>query len=359
MKKIFVLWLSFLMVSFVVASGSGTLYSSLMQDLDTAHRKIITTVNQQEKKVTTDFLKLQTALEKDYSYMSLHCLDILHIHYSWNALDTKDILFKDLLDFNHDIYAYKLGIKTDYTAIKNRLQAFSRSGISDKTQNIFTHYEHYKKSLLADIKTYVQKNQDLILPLVNKMKFIDDSKQKFDTLKKLTDTTYSQLFTDTLLKKISLLQKNFREILAKQFDTNVVSHLTAKSWMRIAKIKKDYLAQYDRDFRELYHIVLWVSLYAIDDDQVQAVLQKYYTDDTYQCHSLLADEQQFPFLKMKILAQLEKEGTELAAFITGVKKYRAMTVAWQNTLKIKMIQQLKTLIDDYMGAKLRAVLQTV
>lgn len=68
-------------------------------------------------------------------------------------------------------------------------------------------------------------------------------------------------------------------------------------------------------------------MYTIDDDQVQAVLQKYYTDDTYQCHSLLADEQQFPFLKMKILAQLEKEGTELAAFITGVKKYRAMTVA--------------------------------
>ncbi len=339
----------------VVFADTSSNYKSLMEDLEVAHKKVLSSVNAQSKKIEKEYTFLKKTLEKDYSYMSLYCLGILKLDYTPNP-EVKKALLGDLLEFNQTIYRYHLGLGGNVATIKEELVKFISHDIAKDTEKMYQDYQTYKKDFLGSIRLYVKNNTDIIMPLISKMKTIQSVKKEFSELQALTKKTQNVLAKDDLLWKVAMLKNKFRVVLSKRFDVLVKKQGINKSAQEIARIKSQFLSEYDNDFDALYTVVLSVPYYDLDDTKFNDFMVKYYNKDQYDCPALVGDTGTFAANRRYLSTWFVWEKENLMDFSRAVVGYFKLDVAEQNKRKVVMVQGLKKLLDDYMGVKLTTLL---
>ncbi len=329
-------------------------YQSMIKKLDVAHKKILSSVVQQEKKADKAYTLLKQTLEKDYSYMWLHCLGILTLDYkSSDGVKTiKETLLRKLLAFNQDIYRYHLGLGWDISTINKNFSQFVSQDIDKESEKIYQEYSTYKTNFLNNLSLYVKNNMDIIMPLISKMKTIQVLKDDLSELQTLTKKTQNILTKDALLWKVAMLKDKFRVILSKRFDMVVKKQGINKTAQEIARIKSQYLSDYDNAFDDLYLAVLSVPYYDLNDEKFNDFVVKYYDKDQYNCSALVGDTGVFAANRRYISAWFTWEKRHLTKFSRAVVGYFTLDVAEQNKRKVVMVQKLKNLMDDYMGVKL-------
>ncbi len=352
--------LMFLIFGLVLLSGNTVVfaksseYQSLMQKLETVHKKLNSSLILQEKKVDQDLSSLKQTLEKDYAYMGLHCLGIMTLDYKPDINIKQDSLEK-LLDFNQTIYRYHLGLGWDATKIQSSLDQFVAKDLGKATEKIYQHYDTYKKKFLDDIRLYVKNNPSVIMPLVNRMKTMQSLKDEFTQLDNMAEKAQQTLEKkDALLGKIALLKSKLRMLMAQRFDTEAKAKYSHVSDQKIVTVKAWYLADYEKDFSHLYTEVLSVPYFVVDRAEFDAFIAQYYLEEGYNCRNLVGGAWNFDARWRYFNNILAEQKVALDNFSRAVAQYLLLDTEKQDLRKIAMIKKLKLLLDEYMGVKLRA-----
>ncbi len=338
-------------------------YTHLMQELSSLEDTFFTNFEKKKQEIVSDYKKFSFGIQQQYPYKALQCLGVLDLDYTFSGATVQTKVFDALTQFNTANYRYKLWLDTSYTWLQKKMSHFKIQELPSFLKNLDTAYATYKQQFILDFSTYIKENKALLMPLVVKMKKIDDvrkhHKKMIDVWKKLEKKVHA----DPLLSKYFAMQGSFEKILAMKFDQLVRSmeNGSSDSYMKkVAALKEKYLFTFKEDFKKLFVDVFGISFNSLEDVAYHTFVDKYFQNNSYVCHALLVTEADhlgsaWDFNQEYNYYLLEKNNQ--AKFIATLSqyfgKYLKLTDKQKKTKWMFFMFRLKQLFAHYTWLELR------
>lgn len=145
----------------------------------------------------------------------------------------------------------------------------------------------------------------------------------------------------------------------RSFDAQVQSRLTSANSNKIANLKREYLANFEKEYDNLYTSLFSVAPATVSSIKIDDFVKKYYIDNSYQCHTLLREEGEFGTKRRALELAINQEKRHLKDYTQAVLNFFEQSEVRKNALKKLMLQKLGILINNYRTTKLRVVLSKI
>lgn len=330
-------------------------YNNLMQKLDTLEETVVKEFSTEKKSILNDYKKFQEGMKKQYPYMALNCLGVMNLDYVFSGAKVESWIFSDLISLNSDIYRYKLGLEKKSSSISDKMDIFEKKESSKQIKKLTEEYTQYKKDFLVNLNEYIKKNQELMLPLIDKMQKIDVMKKEQSQLMNSFAMVKKKIAKDELLGKMLKLQSPLEKILSTRFDSVVASSLNSSTLNKIKKLKEEYLASYNKDFLALFSDLLWEDFHPLNTESFDTITKKYFSENNYACSILVNPNNGFKQYQNTFSLEKKENTKYLLALTKKVDTYLVDTSVKKKKKQTQLILNLKDLIQSYTDAKLRKI----